>query len=128
MRPAVLYVDPDAGNRVVFEARFRDRFDVYTAPSGAAARDLLQHRSFVAVIAEERLPAMSGTQFLHAVRSEYPQVQRIITSSLEVPLAVESGLARRCILKPWDCTELLRTLESAVERRLAAPTASCRTA
>ncbi|MFC1609826.1 response regulator [Myxococcota bacterium] len=113
----ILYVDHSAGNRLVFQLAFDSRFKVVTAASCATALEILQHRRIGLVITEQRMPTMSGLELLEQVRSEYPGVARLMVAAVDLPEAVDTGLALRCVQKPWDNKEMEDVLQAA----LAAP-------
>ncbi len=63
-RIKVLYVDDEEGNLLAFRAGFRREFDVTTAKSGSEALELLERESPHVVVSDQRMPHMTGTEFL----------------------------------------------------------------
>ncbi|MFC1610292.1 response regulator [Myxococcota bacterium] len=112
--PTILYVDHNAGNRLVFELAFDGPFKVVTASSCETALEILRHQKIGLIITEQRMPTMSGLELLEQVRSEYPGVARLIVAAVHVPEALDTGLALRCVQKPWDNKELSDVLKSTL--------------
>jgi DNA-binding NtrC family response regulator len=62
------------------------------------------------IVCDQRMPAMSGTEFLSKVKEMYPDTIRIILSGytgLEAVLdSINRGAIYRFYTKPWDDTQL----------------------
>jgi DNA-binding NtrC family response regulator len=62
------------------------------------------------IVCDQRMPAMSGTEFLSKVKEMYPETIRIILSGytgLEAVLdSINRGAIYRFYTKPWDDTQL----------------------
>src|SRR6187455_1412789 len=74
----VLYVDDESENLIVFQATFEDRFNVVTATSGQEALELMAQRTFPVVVADQRMPRMSGAQLFEAMRDKFPHTKRVM--------------------------------------------------
>jgi DNA-binding response OmpR family regulator len=70
------------------------------------------------VIADQKMPAMSGTDFLTLVKARYPDTVTIILSAFAEPAylmaAVNQANVHRYLLKPWDQEELLACVGEAL--------------
>lgn len=81
------------------------------------AFDLLALHGAGVVISYQRMPDMSGIEFLSRVRSLYPETVRIVLSGhgdLEtVSHAVNSGIIHKYFNKPWDEAELREHVRKA---------------
>lgn len=116
----ILYVDDELDNLVVFEAAFEEEFNVYTANSGAAGLKLMEDRLFPVVITDQRMPGMSGSQFLEAIRARHPQTKRLMLTgyadSRAMLEAINQGQVYYFIQKPWESgfvrAVLLRSIEA----------------
>ncbi len=119
MKPTILYVDDEVENLIVFEASFEDEFDVLTANSGEAALELLQTQSVPVVVADHRMPGMSGVELCEILRREYPHTKRIIltgySDSAAMLDAINKGQVFHFHTKPWEKNVLLQVLYSAIE-------------
>ena len=118
--PSVLYVDDEAANLVVFTAGLRGSVPVVTAQSGAAALELMRKQEIAVLVADQRMPGMSGVDLLDAVRTEFPDTVRILMtaySDLEAAIdAINRGHIDLYLRKPWEPVELRQVLVGAVER------------
>jgi signal transduction histidine kinase len=116
----VLYVDDDASNLVVFEASVGAVLPVLTANSGEAALRLLAQHEVAVVMADQRMPGMSGVELLERVHADYPDVVRVIItaySDLEASIdAINRGHVDAYFKKPWEPRELKVSLAEAQRR------------
>ena len=86
---------------------------------------------------DQRMPEMTGVEFLHRIRGEHPEAIRLLFTGYAdiraVIDAINQGNVYRYITKPWDPDELQTVIREAGERydliveRNAAARASCRT-
>ena len=120
----VLYVDDEPDNLELFRIQFADKVEVVTAGSGEQALKILEHRAIGLVLADERMPGMSGIAFLGRVVERWPDTVRVIISaysdSARLLQAINQGRAYEYILKPWDRDEVARCIDRALatlERR-----------
>ena len=118
VKPVVLTVDDDAEvlNAVGrdLRAHFRNDYRVVKASSGAEAlqttRELKQRGTALALfLVDERMPAMSGTQFLVQALEMYPEAKRVLLTAYadtETAIAAINGAGiDHYLLKPWDPPE-----------------------
>ncbi|WP_432820963.1 response regulator [Trichloromonas sp.] len=117
----VLLVDDEVS---VLKALQRSLIDedceVFLAESAAAGLKLLDQHAFKVVISDERMPSMSGSEFLSIISRQHPEVVRITLTgqaSIEAAMtAVNQGEIYRFLLKPWKETELKLSIRSAIEK------------
>jgi len=124
-KPVVLFVDDEpALLESITLALRRGPFGVLTAASARDATKLLATTAVDIVVSDERMPGMSGTEFLSRVRQSHPNVMRIALTG-ESDLGRTTQFIRDAELywmlnKPVQREELLRTLERAMNiKRLA---------
>ncbi len=92
---------------------------VFTANSGQEGLDALRTDAISphVVISDQRMPKMSGADFLSIVAKEFPLVKRILltgyTDLEPLRTAVNKGQIYRFLLKPWDDNELLMCVNDA---------------
>lgn len=117
--PAILYLDDEEHNLGAFRATFRRHFRIFTATSAREAVQMLRGQDIPIVITDQRMPDMTGVQFLEAIIPEFPDTIRMILtgfSDIEAVIkAINSGRVYRYIAKPWDEQEMLMTLQGAAE-------------
>jgi class 3 adenylate cyclase len=115
----ILYVDDEEQNLVSFKAAFRRYHNIFTANSGKAGLEILQNENIHLIISDQRMPEMTGIQFLEKVIPAYPDTIRMILtgfSDIEVIIgAINTGRVFRYITKPWDQNELKMTIDNACQ-------------
>jgi serine/threonine-protein kinase len=128
MRPCILFVDDE--ERVVNQLRiiFRQDYEVHTATSGAAALQILQSTQIDVVVSDQRMPGMTGIEFLAQVRRLQPSAMRLLLTGYSdlaaIVGSVNEGEVFRFINKPWDHAEIQATIASAVQAGSAARVAA----
>lgn len=119
MPRSVLYVDDEPDNIVVFEATFEDDFTVYTAGSAAEALEILDRVAVPVVVADQRMPEMTGVELFEVMRSRHPYTRRILltgySDSDALLDAINKGQIFYFLKKPWQRGELLSVLRRALE-------------
>jgi DNA-binding NtrC family response regulator len=119
MRYKILIVDDEASNLRALERLFRPEYDVLTAGSGADALSLLEHHDMALLIADQRMPEMSGVELMQRTARLRPHMVRILlTGYTDVDSLIEAintGNVYRYITKPWNNDDLLLTVARALE-------------
>jgi diguanylate cyclase (GGDEF)-like protein/PAS domain S-box-containing protein len=119
-RQTLLLVDDDANVLSALHRLFkRDNYQILTAMSpGEGFEQLALHQVHV-IVCDQRMPNMSGTEFLSKVKEMYPDTIRIILSGytgLEAVLdSINRGAIYRFYTKPWDDTELRDNIRQAFQ-------------
>lgn len=114
----LLIVDDDANIRAALSRLFRrDGYHLLSAGSGDEALALLACHEVGVIIADQRMPGMSGAQFLGKVREQYPDCVRIMLSGYtdlsSVTDSVNQGAIYKFLTKPWEDAELRETVGAA---------------
>lgn len=128
MRPCILFVDDE--ERVVNQLRiiFRQDYEVHTATSGAAALQIMQSTQIDVVVSDQRMPGMTGIEFLDQVRRLQPSAMRLLLTGYSdlaaIVGSVNEGEVFRFINKPWDHAEIQEIIASAVKAGSAARVAT----
>jgi signal transduction histidine kinase len=122
MKPTILCVDDEVDNIDALERLFRKKFNVLKASSGQEALQVLAKYSgpLAAIISDQRMPAMTGVEFLEKTLDSHPDTVRMLltgyTDLESVISAVNKGQIFRYLTKPWDPLDLTNTVDRAVER------------
>ena len=116
----ILVVDDEPDNLDLLYRTFHRDYKVLRAESGPAALEILAKEGEVAVIiSDQRMPKMSGTEFLSLTAAQYPDVIRIIltgyTDVEDLVEAINAGKVFKYVTKPWDAEELKTLVTQAVE-------------
>ena len=119
MKRDILYVDDELDNIAVFEATFEDDFNVTTATSAQEALALLEKSHFPVVVADQRMPEMSGVELFEILRHRHPHTKRIILTgyidSASMLDAINKGQVFYFVTKPWDRNVMISVLIRAIE-------------
>ena len=100
-----------------------EEVDVLTANSGRDALELLKEHADVAlIVSDQRMPGMTGVEFLMEARLIAPEALRILlTGYADINAtidAINKGGASRYITKPWNDDEILQVIRDAVQKYL----------
>jgi signal transduction histidine kinase len=120
MKHTILCVDDEVDNVDALERLFRAKYKVLKATSGADAIKILDKNRVTLIISDQRMPKMTGVEFLTKSLSSHPDAIRILLTGyadIEVVIeAINSGQIYRYVNKPWDPVDLVNTIDKAVER------------
>lgn len=119
MKHNILIVDDEPANLRTLERLLGEEYNVLTATSGAAGLDKLVRYDVALIISDQRMPGMTGLEFLKKAAEMRAQTVRIIlTGYTDVEVLVEainSGVVYRYLTKPWSNNDLRQTVMRAIE-------------
>jgi adenylate cyclase len=119
MNYKILIVDDEAANLRMLERLFRNHYKVVSAVSGSEALELLKQHDVALIISDQRMPVMTGIEFLKRAAEMRPQTVRIIlTGYTDVNALVEainSGVVYKYVSKPWINVDLQQTVKRALQ-------------
>lgn len=114
----VLVVDDEEDNLDAFRFAFRKAFQLHYAQGGEAGLELLDRLDAAVVVSDQRMPKMSGIEFLRRAKERRPDVFAVLlTAYADLPVLVEainSGAVDRYVQKPWDSKELTAILRQGI--------------
>lgn len=115
----ILYVDDELNNLVSFKAVFRMKYNISTAISGEEAINILRSKQINIIITDQRMPQMTGVEFLESIIPEFPDPIRILLTSYAdmnaVIDAINKGKIFHYLTKPWNEEELDMTIGRAFD-------------
>ena len=116
----LLIVDEDVNVLSSLHRLFRpDGYQILTASTPAEGFEMLALHRVHVIVCDQRMPGLSGTEFLSKVKELYPETIRIILSGytgLEAVLdSINRGAIYRFYTKPWDDTELRDNIRLAFQ-------------
>ncbi len=119
-KPKILVVDDEPDNLDLLYRTFYREYQVLRATSGPAALEILANQKDIAVIiSDQRMPQMSGTEFLSLTATQYPDIIRIIltgyTDVEDLVEAINSGKVFKYVTKPWEAEELRGVVQQALD-------------
>jgi len=119
---AILFVDDEKNIlRSLKRLTVDEPYTVFVAESGREGLEIFaEHGEIGIIVSDQRMPQMTGAEFLEKSREIRSDVTRMILTGyadLETAMsAINQGGASRYISKPWDDEELLHILRSAVQQ------------
>lgn len=115
----ILYIDDEKNNLTAFKATFRPYFKIFIAESAEEGRKILEAEKVEIIITDQRMPVMTGVEFLSSIIETYPDPIRILLtgySDLQAVIdAVNKGHIYQYISKPWEEQHLKIIIEKAYE-------------
>ncbi len=117
----VLFVDDEENILKALKRLFIDeKIEVFTALSGKEGLEIIANNEFALIVSDQRMPEMTGTEFLLKAKEQSQDTIRIIlTGYADVNAAInainEAG-AYRYITKPWNDREIVHIVKEAVGR------------
>ncbi|MBI3480464.1 MAG: response regulator [Nitrosomonadales bacterium] len=98
----------------------RDGYNILRANSGTEGLALLAQHQVGVIISDQRMPGMTGTEFLSKVKELYPDTVRIVLSGYtelnSVTDAINRGAVYKFLTKPWEDDLLRANVEEAFQR------------
>ena len=98
-----------------------DGYHILSASSGSQALQLLRSDPVDIIVADQRMPDMTGVEFLRQAKVLYPQTIRIVLSGhselQSVTDAINEGAVYRFLTKPWDEDQLRSFIDQAFRHR-----------
>ena len=117
--PPILIIDDEPEILHSLRRLLHGEFDVHTALNGFEALDLLRRKLVHVILCDQRMPDMTGVEFLAQVEDDYPTIRRMMFSGYAdiqaVIDAINQGHISRYIRKPWDPDELRVVLHTACQ-------------
>jgi signal transduction histidine kinase len=113
----ILLVDDEELNLRVLRSFLEDRWTVHLAASGAAALEIAATAPLDVVVADQRMPGMTGLEMLEELRRRRPEVAGIVLTAFADMQALETAINRanvfRFLRKPSHPTEIIQAVEQA---------------
>ncbi|RZK22093.1 MAG: hybrid sensor histidine kinase/response regulator, partial [Flavobacterium sp.] len=115
----VLYIDDEENNLQAFKAAFRRMYEIYTAISAADGLKILENIDIHVVLADQKMPNMTGVEFFKSIAETHPDPIRILltgyTDIEALADAINHGDIYRYITKPWNDLELHNSIKNAYD-------------
>jgi EAL domain-containing protein (putative c-di-GMP-specific phosphodiesterase class I)/CheY-like chemotaxis protein len=99
----------------------RDGHNILSASSGAEGLEVLANNKVDVIISDQRMPGMTGVEFLREAKLKYPDTIRIVLSGYtelqSVTDAINEGAIYRFLTKPWVDEQLREQITKAFEHK-----------
>jgi diguanylate cyclase (GGDEF)-like protein len=117
----LLLVDDDPKDLEIMSSDLSaDGYRILKAGSGEEALELLARNPVQVILADDRMPGMSGAELFAVAKDLYPETVRILVSAApDVTIlteAVNKGAAFKVLTKPWDYSLLREHVLDAFRR------------
>jgi len=93
--------------------------EVHTASSGREGLELLKNTEFAVIVSDQRMPEMTGVEFLQQAKELFPDAVRImLTGYADIHAtikAINDAGAYRYITKPWNDKEIKFIIKEALD-------------
>ena len=77
----ILYVDDEQANLNSLKSLFRRKFNFLTAISGKKGLEILEEQPVHLIIVDQRMPGMTGIEFLKKVKEKWPDIKSILLTA-----------------------------------------------
>src|SRR6202789_3746277 len=119
-RHTILVVDDEPDVVKSVQDLLRLEFKVLGATRAKAAMEIMRTEEVHVVMTDQRMPEITGVEFLRQIRGDYPEAIRLLFTGYAdiraVIDAINQGNVYRYITKPWDPEELQAVIRQAVDR------------
>lgn len=120
-QPKILLLDDDEIILLAIkETLGREEYEISTFSKASEALEALRADTYAVIVSDQRMPEMTGLEFLHESKSLQPNASRILITGVltlnTVIDAVNKGEIYRFLAKPWIREELIATIRNAVQR------------
>jgi len=99
----------------------RDGYRIVTANSGTQGLQRLAEESIDVILSDQRMPGMTGVEFLRRAKELYPETVRMVLSGYtelqSITDAVNEGAIYKFLTKPWDDERLRGHIEQAFRQK-----------
>ena len=115
----VLVVDDEPQILTAISDLLEDEFDIWTAGDGPAALKILERQEMAVILSDQRMPGMSGAEFLGRAREMSDATRVLVTGYSDLDalvMAVNSGQIHAYLAKPWNPLELKVVARTAADR------------
>jgi diguanylate cyclase (GGDEF)-like protein len=118
----LLLVDDEANILSALKRLLRqENYTILTANSGQEGLEVLAKHAVDVIVSDQRMPGMTGVEFLRQAKDLYPDTVRIVLSGYtelqSVTDAVNEGAIYKFLMKPWEDSQLRAHVEEAFRRK-----------
>lgn len=116
--PKILLVDHDLSALHALKALLKSHYQVITTQDCFEALKILRREKINVIIADERMPIISGTEILRHARYIMPFATRVLLTDSDRTLIDPTNRSEifSCIQRPWNYASLYETIIRAVEQ------------
>ena len=116
----LLLVDDELANLQKLQRTFMAEYNVHLAQSGQEALEILQSSPIDAIITDQKMPGMTGIEFLEISQKSFPNLVRIVLTGFtevdDLIAAINTGKVHKYITKPWEPDDVRVAVRDALEK------------
>ena len=120
---SILYIDDEPSNLRIFKTAFKRIYHVFIAETIEAALEILENEDIQIIITDQRMPQMTGSEFLTLIKDQYPDAIRMILTGYSDVKGIIDGINQgriyKYITKPWDKAQMTSLLEEVSKKTLS---------
>lgn len=118
--PRLLVIDDEDAILETMSFTFMDDYEVITTTDARRGLEILEEQAPISVVmTDQRMPHMTGVEFLREVYKSHPDTVRIMLTgfadSKATIQAINDGHIYAYLDKPWEPAELKQTVKNAME-------------
>lgn len=119
-RSTILFIDDEPSSLTAFKSVFRDFYEIRLATSADEGYRIMQQERIDIVISDQRMPGVTGVEFLQKIRIEFPNtVRMLITGYTDIDTVIQSingSMISYYFSKPYDERDMKAILDNTVEK------------
>jgi len=117
--PVVLVVDDERRSQEALARALADEARVLTVSSALEARGVMEREPVEVILCDQRMPDITGVEFLKLARERWPEAARIIISAYtdtdDMIAGINEAGIHQYIVKPWHPESLALTVRNAAQ-------------
>jgi len=117
---AILIVDDQPEILNALNRLLKEEYTVHTTTSGHQALDMLNEHEFSLILADQRMPLLTGVEFFsEAIKIQPDAIRILITAYADVNASIDAinkGQIFQYVSKPWEPDELKLIIQQAIEK------------
>jgi YesN/AraC family two-component response regulator len=114
----ILAIDDEVANLDALKQIFNPEYNVFSATSGEDALTVMEEKDIALILADQRMPGMTGVELMEKTWQKHPDTTRVILTGYpdEKVLmdAINMGHVYSFITKPWETQEIMETVREGV--------------
>lgn len=99
----------------------REGYEILVGNGGAQGMELLAKHPVDVILSDQRMPNMTGVEFLRRVKASYPDTVRMVLSGYtelqSITDAINEGAIYKFLTKPWDDDQLRANIAEAFRHK-----------
>lgn len=99
----------------------RDGYTILSATSGREGLSLLEQHPVDVIVSDQRMPGMTGVEFLRQVKRSHSETVRIVLSGYtelqSITDAINEGAIYKFLTKPWDDEQIRENIREAFQHK-----------